>query len=925
MSAKGETILEYLESEYKLRFFIENDFVRKKCKICGDWFWTQNSEREVCGDAPCQEYTFIGKPPMARSYNVGEMRSKFLSFFEKNGHKVIKPYPVIARWREDIYVTIASIADFQPFVTDGIIPPPANPLVISQPCLRFTDIDNVGLTAGRHLTIFEMGGAHAFNYPDKSIYWKEDTVRYNHEFATKELGIKSEDITYKEGMWSGGGNAGPCVESCVNGLEVSTLVFMQYKVIDDKFIDMPIKIVDTGYGIERFAWLSQGTPSAFHAIYGPLFEKVMDIAGLKNVEQKLLIESAKLSAIMKVEKTADKSVLREKVANRLDMDPIELDKIMTPIECVYAIIDHTKALTFMLSEGIVPSNVKAGYLARLLVRRGYRLLRVLGIEDWMQKIIEMQIDYWSRDFPHINDMRAEILEALQVEEEKYRKTLKRGKELAKRIATETLRAGQRKITTENLIELYDSHGLPPEIVKEAVEAEGAEVTIPDNFYTVVAAKHISAPLAQEDLFEASLKERVTDLPSTGELYYENPYVAVFEAKVLRILDGKYVILDQTAFYPEGGGQPGDIGIIKVGDRKIKVEDTKRVGNIVVHITNECQLKEGENVVGKVDWERRISLMRHHTATHILTGSVRKVLGEHAWQAGAQKDIDQSRLDISHWSGLSQEQIDKIEELANSVVVANKSVKIEWMPRREAESMYGYRLYQGGVVPGSKIRVVNIEGFDVEACGGIHCSMTGDVGFIKVINTERIQDGVERIIFSAGLPAVKFVQKETTKLKEIAKILNTPVERLVETAEKIVAEWKDERREINRLKNELARYVAEKWLIEARDVSEVKLITHMTKDDDIEFLIKLAEEITKLETKSVFAAFIVKEVVKFVVMVGTDALKKGIHAGKIAEEVAKTLGGGGGGEPRFGQGGGTKLNKVNDALLSVDRIVLKQLS
>ncbi|MCK4243692.1 alanine--tRNA ligase, partial [Candidatus Bathyarchaeota archaeon] len=362
-------MLSVSEDDFKIPFFIENGFVRRRCNQCGDYFWTQNLDLMNCGESPCQEYSFIGAPPTSKKYSMAEMRKAFLSFFEEHGHTIIKPYPVIARWRDDLYVTIASIADFQPFVTDGVIPPPANPLVVSQPCLRFNDIDNVGLTAGRHLVIFEMGGHHAFNYPDKKIYWKDETIRLHHQFITERLGVKSDLVTYKEGMWSGGGNAGPDVEGIVNGLEVCTLVFMQYKVVGDKFIDMPLKIVDTGYGIERYTWLSQGSPSGFHAIYGNTFDKIMSMARLSDVDEKLLVESAKLSALMKVETTSDKMALREKVAKRLERTASELEAAMVPVESAYAVMDHTKALTFMLAEGVVPSNVKAGYLTRLLIRR----------------------------------------------------------------------------------------------------------------------------------------------------------------------------------------------------------------------------------------------------------------------------------------------------------------------------------------------------------------------------------------------------------------------------------------------------------------------------------------------------------------------------------------------------------------------------
>ncbi|MDH5770229.1 MAG: alanine--tRNA ligase-related protein, partial [Candidatus Bathyarchaeota archaeon] len=502
------------ESEFKLPFFAEEEFVRKKCISCGEFFWTQDPDRKDCGDAPCQEYTFIGKPPTRRRYTLSEMRESFLSFFERNGHSRIRPYPVIARWRDDLYVTIASIADFQPFVTDGVIPPPANPLVISQPCLRFTDIDKVGPTAGRHLTIFEMGGHHAFNYPDKQIYWKDETVRLHHKFMTKELGVKSDSVTYKEGMWSGGGNAGPDLEGSADGLEVSTLVFMQYKVLDGKLIDMPLKVVDTGYGMERYTWLSQGALSGFHAVYGNILEKIIRMAGLTKIDEEILAENTKLSSVINVEKAAYKKALRKTAAERLNMDPVELDRMITPIESVYTIADHTRALTFMLAEGVVPSNVKVGYLARLLIRRAFRLLRRLGIEDEFSNVVETQIQYWSSDYPHLKEMREEILEALSVEEEKYIKTIEKGIELSKRVVTDLKGKGLSTIPEETLIELYDSHGIPPEMLKDEIKPVEINVSIPPNFYTMVAERHVSAPPKEEPTFVKKLKDDVSDLPET---------------------------------------------------------------------------------------------------------------------------------------------------------------------------------------------------------------------------------------------------------------------------------------------------------------------------------------------------------------------------------------------------------------------------
>ncbi|MEM4246571.1 MAG: alanine--tRNA ligase-related protein, partial [Candidatus Bathyarchaeia archaeon] len=393
------------ENEFAIPFFLSNGFTRKRCASCGSYYWTQDSESRDCGDAPCHIYTFIGSPPTRGSYSVSDMRRKFIRFFEKNGHTPIDPYPVIARWRDDVYLVGASIFDFQPYVTDGVLPPPANPLVVSQPCLRFTDLDNVGPTAGRHLVIFEMGGAHAFNYPDREIYWKDETIRYHHELLTGELGVKSEAVNYKEHFWSGGGNAGPDVEACVAGLEISTLVFMSYKTSNGSLIEMPIKTVDTGYGIERWAWLSQGSPSGFHAIYPELIDILVRQAGVSE-DKRLIAEATKLSGAMNFETVKDRVEAKRAIAAKIGLTYEQLESLLRPMEHIYAVADHTKALAFMLSEAVTPSNVEEGYLARLLIRRCLRTLKLLGLEGRLPEIMSLQIDKWSRDFPRLREMRS---------------------------------------------------------------------------------------------------------------------------------------------------------------------------------------------------------------------------------------------------------------------------------------------------------------------------------------------------------------------------------------------------------------------------------------------------------------------------------------------------------------------------------------
>src|SRR4030066_1503279 len=225
-----------------------------------------------------------------------------------------------------------------------------------------------------------MGGAHAFNYPDKEVYWKDQTVRYQHQWVTKDLGVKPEEITYKEAVWIGGGNAGPCLESIIRGLEVDTLVFMQYKVINGEFVKLPIRTVDTGYGIDRYTWVSQGVPSGFHAIYGELLNKVFKMAGLTDIDQELLSRISKVSGLVNLDKTASRLETRKKEAQLVGLKLAELDKFLTPIENAFAVADHTKCLSFILSEGVVPSNIQEGYLGRLIFRRVYRLLKMLNMQ-----------------------------------------------------------------------------------------------------------------------------------------------------------------------------------------------------------------------------------------------------------------------------------------------------------------------------------------------------------------------------------------------------------------------------------------------------------------------------------------------------------------------------------------------------------------
>ncbi len=771
--------------------------------------------------------------------------------------------------------------------------------------------------------MFEMGGHHAFNYPDKEVYWKDQTVQYHHEFVTKKLGVKSQEVIYKEDVWSGGGNAGPDLETVVRGLELATLVFMKFKVVNGEFIELPIRTVDTGYGIKRYTWLSQGSVSCFHAVYDKLLGEILKMAGINQIDAKLLARVAEVSGIMSIEKTANRKEARQKIAEQVSLNVEELNNALFPIENVFAIVDHTKCLAFMLAEGVVPSNVREGYLARLMLRRTHRLLRTLGIEGKLLDVVDMQITFWSKDYPHLKEMRDEILEMLTVEQQKFKQTLQRGGSLVRRMAQELKVKGITQIPIDKLMQLYDSHGLPPEVVAETAKEEGITVNLPEDFYGMIAKSHIQAPIREAETPLNELETKLSGLPPTRMLYYEDAYLREFKAHVLQVLNDKYVVLDRTAFYPEGGGQPPDQGFLKFNGGQTEVVGVQKVGNIIVHVVKDLVPQQGSVVAGTVNWERRNSLMKQHTSTHVLMGAARRVLGQHVWQAGTQKDVDRSRLDFSHFRRLTLEEMHKIEELANKAVTRNIPVETSWKPRTEAEKQHGFRLYQGGVVPGKEIRVVNIKDWDVEACGGTQVKNTGEIGFIKILHTERIQDGVERIVFSAGLPALRAVQQKEALLWKIAEKLNAPLEKLEATAERVVTEWKQTRREREQLIRELAEYKAREYLETAKEVHGLKTIIHAVKEVNVDNLIQIASETVKIEPKAVVVLCTSNKTARIVVMAGKEALKRGINSRQIADETASLLGGGGSGRPDFAQGGGTKTDKVPKAMQRAEEIIRKQ--
>ena len=884
-------------SEYRLEFFKEMGFERRVGRKCKEAFWTLNPDFEEPQDAPCVEYWFKDVPSRG-PMSVREAREAFIRFFEERGHARVEPRPVVARWREDLYLTIASIVVFQPHVTSGLVPPPANPLVISQPSIRLEDIDNVGLTIGRHLTSFEMAAHHAFNYPDKQVYWKEETVRYAFEFFTKVLGIPGELIVFKESWWEGGGNAGPSFEVAVGGLELATLVFMKYKVVEGGYEEIPIKIVDTGYGVERLAWFTQKTPTAFHAVYGSLVDKFRTRLGLERPEEKLLWAAHKAAGSLDPDDPESVKAYYRRVAEDLGSSVDEVRSALEREARLYSILDHTRTLALMLADGVVPSNSGEGYLARLVARRTLRQMLALGAEGVsLADLVEMQVEEWKRDFPRLAENRDYILDAVQLEEERFREAIRRGSQLVLR---EIKRKGS--LSLQDLVKMYDSFGVPPEIVAEIASRHGVRVEVPHNFYSIVASMHRGPEKIRGYGFEkVDLPREVVEwargFSETRRVFHEDPYARTLKARLLGSM-GRYLVFDATIFYPTGGGQIHDTGYVVIGGQRYRIVDVQKVGDVIVHVADrDVAAEPGVEVYMELDWERRYAIMRHHTVTHVLIAAARRVLGSHAWQAGAEKTEEKGRLDITHHRPLTREQVRRLEEEVNRVIRERRRVWEEMVDKNVAEEKYGFTIYQGGVPMERKLRLVFVEGWDVEACFGTHVRNTGEIGGFKIINTQRIQDGVVRIEYVAGDKVAEYASQLEEKLERVAEVLGAPKGMEVERAESVKAVMQEAQESLRRYRSAWAKALAEK----ARSspaIAGVKLVVEEAPERDRKALQEVLKTVTSRVPEALVILIAESDGGTMLEAAAGSSASERVDVARLVRSLAEALGGKGGGRGSY---------------------------
>jgi alanyl-tRNA synthetase len=874
------------ERYYKVKLFEEQGFIRKACTKCGRFFWTLDANRTLCPDDGTDTYSFIGDPPTTKRFDYTQAWKQVEEFFVKNNHTSVSRYPVVCRWRDDLYFTIASVVDFQRVMGSKVVFEfPANPLVVPQTCLRFNDLENVGVT-GRHFSSFCMIGQHSI--PENGGYWKDECVDLDFRLLTQQFGIKKEEVVFVEDVWSGGGSFGSSLEYFVRGLELGNAVFTEFQGELGQHTTLDQKIIDMGAGLERFAWITNGTPTAYDCCFGPvnqiLFEKI-GIDSNSEMLKKYFTEIAK-----EIDHFDDLNQVRRLAVKNAGITDDQLKKIITPLEGMYLIADHLRTLIFAIADGALPSNVGGGYNLRMMLRRINGTINRLNLKLDIDELIDAHIDYLKDTYPELDEKREDVKTILKLESSRYEESKIHMKKKAEKIREKGAPS------VDELITLYESDGITPEYLKEI----DAISEIPSQFYTKLSDLH------QSEKKKAITELPLEELPETEMLFYKDDPME-FEAKVIKVL-GDQVVLDRTSFYARGGGQEPDLGTI-AGFNVINVD---KHANIIVHKLEGGIPKEGDTVQCKVDKTRRANITKNHTSTHIINTSSRGVLGSWIWQHSAFKDHDHARLDITHHSSLTDEQVKQIEDAANQMIKENYPVNIDYYDRGTAEQKYGFRIYQGGVVPVKSVRIVSIEDKDIEACGGTHVKRTGDIELIKITKTKRIQDGVVRIEFVSGPTAFQYVKNQEEESKRQA-------------ADDIAKEKLEKQREENKEKSrEQIPILLEKILAgQSGELDEIiiknKICFTSSPNYDDYFHQNFGKKLVAKDGTAAFCGiFEAGPTIRVMIFAGEQS---GVNAGNIAKEISSILGGSGGGDAKFAQGGGKDTSKKDAAIQKAKSMIL----
>ena len=872
-----------------------------------------------------------------------EIRQKFLQFFADRGHQVVPSASLIP---EDptLLLTVAGMVPFKP-IFQGLKKAPYSRATTCQKCVRTNDIDNVGRTA-RHQTFFEMLGNFSFG-----DYFKAEVIPWAWEFLTKELGLSPDklwvsvyldddeaaDIWHnsvgvpkerilrlgeEDNFWAAGpvGPCGPCSEiyvdlgeakgcaspdckpgcDCDRYMEIWNLVFMQfYRDEEGKLTPLPKQNIDTGMGLERIASVLQKVDSNFDT---DLFREIMDYVAHK--------------AGIKGQVDAE-----QKLALRI-------------------IADHARAVTFLISDGVLPSNEGRGYVLRRIMRRALRygwLLKLPSI--FFQDVVEVIIQQNKDAYPDLLERREHILRVVKVEEERFQETLGQGMDILQEIIKATKEKGSQEISGEQAFKLYDTYGFPLELTQEIAEEHGFIVD-ESSFKAAMEEQRNRARAAREDVGIGGsllpLYEKIeAQYGKTQHVVYQQEEVTT---KILAIIkDGELVqnaekgeqvelILAISPFYGEGGGQVGDKGVLEGDNFTLAVTDTRKPKEgIISHLAQVIvgSVSAGITVLARVNNEERLATARNHTATHILHRVLKDILGEHVEQAGSLVNPERLRFDFNHFASLSKEELEKVEDLVNQRIMDSLPVEVCELSLEEAKKRGATALF--GEKYGETVRMVQVGNYSLELCGGTHLVSSSQIGVFKILSEGGIAAGVRRIEAVTGRGALIHIKEQEKILEEASDKLKVSAKELVNKLDRVLQSAKEQEKELANLKTKLAKSEVSGIIEQAISVEGIKVVRASVDNLDSEGLRNMADLIRdKLGSGVVVLATVVEDKVMFVTTVTKDLLSQGLHAGNLVKEVAKVAGGGGGGRPDMAQAGGKDPAKVQDALEIVKSVIERQL-
>ena len=875
-------------------------------------------------------------------YGVNQLRKMFLEFFESKGHLAMKSFSLVPHNDKSLLLINSGMAPLKPYFTGQEIPPRRR-VTTCQKCIRTGDIENVGKTA-RHGTFFEMLGNFSFG-----DYFKEEAIQWTWEFLTdvvgldpdrlypsvyvdddeafeiwnKKIGIPAERIFKfgkEDNFWEhGSGPCGPCSEvyydrgekygcgkpdctvgcDCDRYMEIWNDVFTQFDNDGEgHYTELEQKNIDTGMGLERLASVVQDVDSIF------------DVDTIK--------------------------ALRDHVCRLAGKD---YGKEYKDDVSIRVITDHIRSVTFMISDGIMPSNEGRGYVLRRLLRRACRHGRLLGIhKGFLPELAETVIEGSKDGYPELEEKKEFILKVITKEEEQFNKTIDQGLGILSDMIVDMESKGEKTLNGEDAFRLYDTYGFPLDLTKEILEEKELGVD-EEGFHACMEVQRKKARDAREVTnymgADVTVYESIDPGVTSTFVGYDNltcdsdVTVLTTEEEIVDALsEGQKgtIFVNETPFYATSGGQEADTGYIRTAEGEFKVEDTvKLLGGKIGHIgeMTKGMIKTGDKVTLEVDAKKRALSARNHSATHLLQKALRTVLGTHVEQAGSSVNEDRLRFDFTHFSAMTPEELQKVEDIVNEQISRGLDVIVKNMPIEEAKKTGAQALF--GEKYGDIVRVVNMSGFSIEFCGGTHVKNTSEIMAFKIISESGVAAGVRRIeaLTSDGL--MKYYAQIEEKLKNAAHLLKATPDNLADKITHMIAENKSLHSEVESLKNKMAQDAAGAVLDQVKKVKGIKLLAAQLDGVDMNGLRDLGDQFkAKLGEGVVVLASGNDGKVSLMATATDGAMKQGAHAGNLVKAIAGCVGGGGGGRPNMAQAGGKNPAGIPDALAKAAEVLESQI-